>query len=97
MTIVGKALEKDPNRRYSSAAELGDDVESYLISRPIKARPPSAAYRMQKSSERVRDDTVYSFTRFVVAGINRFYSTPSLIAKMWVERKSDKPSSSSKS
>lgn len=93
VTIVGKALEKNLDRRYASAAELGEDVESYLNSRPIKARPPSAAYRLQKSSERVRDETVYSLAKFVVTGISRIHSTPSMIAKMWVKRKADKPGS----
>ena len=53
-TIVGKALEKDPDRRYSTVAELADDIDRYLDDRPILARPPSAAYRARKFVQRHR-------------------------------------------
>jgi eukaryotic-like serine/threonine-protein kinase len=53
-TIVGKALEKESERRYGSAAALADDVERYLSSQPIAARPPSRAYRMRKFVRRHR-------------------------------------------
>ncbi len=53
-TIVGKALEKDMDRRYGSAAALGEDVERHLASQPILARPPSAAYQMRKFAARNR-------------------------------------------
>ena len=53
-TIVRKALEKEPKRRYSSAAALSEDVERYLTSQPIKARPPSATYRARKYVQRHR-------------------------------------------
>lgn len=38
--IATKCLEKAPARRYSSAAELADDVERHLEGRPISASPP---------------------------------------------------------
>lgn len=47
-TIVSKALEKDPRRRYQSAAELALDLERYLSNQPIIARPPSAIYSARK-------------------------------------------------
>jgi len=37
-TIVLKAIEKDPNRRYQTAGELRDDLQRFLASRPIVAR-----------------------------------------------------------
>ena len=40
--ILGKALEKAPQHRYSSVEALADDVHSHLASRPVGARPPSA-------------------------------------------------------
>lgn len=43
-TITLKALEKDPDRRYVSAAALADDVRRFLRHLPIAARRPSAAY-----------------------------------------------------
>ncbi|OZC03607.1 serine/threonine-protein kinase [Rubricoccus marinus] len=44
-TIVAKALEKDPARRYASAAALGEDLQRHLDGIPITARPASRAYR----------------------------------------------------
>ncbi len=53
-TIVGKALEKEADRRYGSAAALAEDVDRYLDSQPIQARPPSAAYQLRKMVQRNR-------------------------------------------
>jgi len=39
--IAGKCLEKNRQRRYSSAAELGGDVARYLAGDAITAAPPS--------------------------------------------------------
>src|SRR5262245_60807023 len=51
-TIVGKALEKDPARRYQSAAELADDIRRHLQQEPIRARPPSTLYQLGKFARR---------------------------------------------
>ncbi len=53
-TIVGKALEKEPDRRYASAAALGEDVDRFLASQPIVARPPSTTYQLRKLVARHR-------------------------------------------
>lgn len=46
--IVLKALEKDRNRRYESAASLSADVGRHLADEPVIAAPPSLPYRAQK-------------------------------------------------
>ena len=51
-TIVGKALEKEADRRYGSAAALSEDIDRYLSSQPIMARPPSARYQLKKMVQR---------------------------------------------
>jgi len=47
-TIVAKALEKERDRRYQSAAELAADVRCYLTDEPIAARPASTFYQLRK-------------------------------------------------
>lgn len=51
-TVVLKALEKDPGRRYQSAAAFADDVERYLNSEPVVARRATALYQFTKFSSR---------------------------------------------
>ncbi len=53
-TIVNKALEKDVDRRYASAAAFAEDLERFLTSQPILARAPSAAYQLRKLVDRHR-------------------------------------------
>jgi RNA polymerase sigma factor (TIGR02999 family) len=53
-TIILKALEKDPARRYQSAGELAEDIRAHLESRPIRARPASPAYLLTKYLRRHR-------------------------------------------
>ncbi|MEM7432233.1 MAG: serine/threonine-protein kinase [Pseudomonadota bacterium] len=52
--IVLKALQKDPDRRYASAALFADDVDRYLAHRPVSARADSIGYRMRKFVRRNR-------------------------------------------
>jgi tetratricopeptide (TPR) repeat protein len=48
-TIVGKALERDPERRYGTAAALAEDIERHLTQRPVSARRPTLAYRLGRT------------------------------------------------
>ncbi len=59
-TIVTKALEKDPDRRYQSVADLADDIRRHLHHEPIAARPPSTLYQLSKFASR---------NRAIVAGV----------------------------
>src|SRR4051794_33811569 len=53
-TIVAKALEKDRERRYQSAADLAADLRRSLTDEPILARPTSALYHLGKFARRHR-------------------------------------------
>jgi len=47
-TLVGKALEKEPEQRYQSAGALADDIDRWLAGQPILAHPPSTMYQLRK-------------------------------------------------
>lgn len=53
-TIVLKALEKDPARRYQSATDFAHDISSYLSGEAIAARPASAVYQIGLYARRNR-------------------------------------------
>jgi serine/threonine-protein kinase len=48
------ALRREPERRYASAAALGEDLERFLEGRPIRARADTAGYRVRKFVQRHR-------------------------------------------
>jgi len=52
--ITMKALEKDRQRRYGSAAELAADLRRYLQSEPVTAGSPGHGYRLRKFCRRHR-------------------------------------------
>ncbi len=53
-TVVMKALEKDPARRYVSAEALEADLSRHVSGLPVLARPATASYRAQKFVSRHR-------------------------------------------
>jgi serine/threonine protein kinase len=46
--ITMKALSKDRNERYDSAAAMAKDIRNYLQGEPVEAAAPSLAYRLRK-------------------------------------------------
>jgi tetratricopeptide (TPR) repeat protein/tRNA A-37 threonylcarbamoyl transferase component Bud32 len=44
-TVMLKALEKDPRRRYSDAGDFADDLDRYLNGQPVRARPVPPLWR----------------------------------------------------
>ncbi len=76
--IVGKALEKEPNLRYATAAAMADDLRRVLAFEPIRARPPSALYQLARFARRNRALSVAVLALFLtlVTGVivaTRFY------------------------
>ncbi|MCI0343435.1 MAG: SUMF1/EgtB/PvdO family nonheme iron enzyme [Planctomycetales bacterium] len=50
--VVARCLEKEPDRRYSSADALAEDLERYLGGRPVLARAPGLAERCRRRVRR---------------------------------------------
>ncbi len=53
-TILLRTLEKSPDRRYQSAAELAADIRRHLADIPIVARPATTLYHLRKFARRNR-------------------------------------------
>ena len=63
--IVMKCLEKDRERRYATPTALAEELEHYLNNEPVKARPPSANYRLAKLVK--RNKGVFAGAGFIAA------------------------------
>ncbi|MGD2109865.1 MAG: serine/threonine-protein kinase [Phycisphaerae bacterium] len=75
-TIVLKTLDKNPDRRYQTAALLSEDIERHLTNQPILARRASALYQFRKFIIRH-----HLFVGFAVASIIVVSSV-----RIWVDR-----------
>jgi len=72
--VVSKALEKDRERRYASAAAFGADLRRVRSGEPVEARPPSSIYLLRKLARRHRGLAVGSGLALlaVLAGLLAF-------------------------
>ncbi|MBL9150785.1 MAG: serine/threonine protein kinase [Phycisphaerae bacterium] len=52
--VVDKALAREPERRYASAADFARDLERFLRHEPVTARAPTAAYLLARFARRRR-------------------------------------------
>ncbi len=50
--ILGKAMQREPARRYATADAMALDIERYLRGETVAARPDSLSYRMRKAVRR---------------------------------------------
>ncbi|HEV7667452.1 MAG TPA: serine/threonine-protein kinase [Thermoanaerobaculia bacterium] len=66
-TILSKALEAEPARRYPTAAALADDLERALDRRPVAARRPSFFYRASRTIARHKLATALVLALVVLA------------------------------
>ena len=69
--IVLKALDKDRDRRYETAAALADDVRRFSNDEIVLAGPPSKTYRLRKFARRYRRvlATAAAFVLLLLAGV----------------------------
>ncbi len=73
--IVLKALQKDPQRRYSSAQKMAEDIENHLRGLPVSAQAATFGYRLRKASQRHRKSVVFaSVTLFLLVALTGFYT-----------------------
>jgi serine/threonine protein kinase/tetratricopeptide (TPR) repeat protein/TolB-like protein len=66
--IVMKALRKEPQNRYSSAADLSDDIERLRTGRRVMARQPTVAYRAARFLRRHRESAAAVAVALAVIG-----------------------------
>ncbi len=67
VTICQKALEKDPQNRYQTAAEFEDDLLRFLRWEPVHAKPASAMTRVLKWMRRHRTGTAIASALLLLA------------------------------
>ncbi|GAB5536930.1 MAG: hypothetical protein Rubg2KO_31790 [Rubricoccaceae bacterium] len=63
------ALRKEPDRRYGSAAALGDDLRRYRERLPVLARPDTLRYRLQTFARRNRTGLAATAVALLAIGI----------------------------
>lgn len=68
-TIVHKALEKDADRRYQSVGDLSEDITRFLRNEPIRARPATTLYQLNRFARRNRTLTAAVVGSFFVLSI----------------------------
>ena len=71
-TIAAKALEKEKDRRYGSAAAMAADIARHLKHEPILARPATVGYQLRKFARRHRvlvSSAALLFLAIVVGGV----------------------------
>jgi serine/threonine protein kinase len=85
-TIVFKAISKEPDRRYQTAAEFAGDIRRFLANEPILARRPSASYQLAKFARRNRPLVAGVAAAFVVLLASLLVISGLLVRTMRAER-----------
>ena len=78
-TIIAKAIEKDPARRYQSASEFAADIRRYLANEPIVARPPTFRYQLGKFARRHKELVAGLMLVFVVLVAGMIATTTAML------------------
>jgi serine/threonine-protein kinase len=65
--VVLKALQPEPERRYGSAEQFGDDIDRLLEGRPVLAQPDTLIYRARRFAGRHRIGVVMTVALCVIA------------------------------
>ncbi|MEX2317579.1 MAG: protein kinase [Pirellulales bacterium] len=89
-TITLKCLEKEPARRYPTAAALVSDLERYLGNQPIEASAPSLVDRARKYGQRNKKAVVLSGLAALILVAGTIVSTWQAIRATRAEREQSK-------
>lgn len=87
--IVLMALRKEPERRYSSAEQLANDISKYLAGEPVIAHRDSRGYRIRKYIRRHRIQTISAaiiLLLIIVAGLVTAYQASQVAQQRDVAR-----------
>jgi non-specific serine/threonine protein kinase/serine/threonine-protein kinase len=84
--ITMKALEKDRTHRYETPSALAHDLQRYLKHEPVRARPPSAGYRLGKFVRRHRAGVAALLTVALALIVGLLLATAGLIRARRAER-----------
>jgi outer membrane protein assembly factor BamB len=68
-TICLKCLQKDPRRRYATAASLANDLGLFLAGEPIQARRPGLAERVARWTRKQRRSVAVATVASVLAAL----------------------------
>jgi tetratricopeptide (TPR) repeat protein len=82
-TVVGKAMAKEPERRYATARELADDLGRFLDDRPILARRPGPIDRLRRWSRRHKRATAAALALLVFVSL----ASAGGMARLWEEQR----------
>jgi non-specific serine/threonine protein kinase/serine/threonine-protein kinase len=80
--VTLEALRKEPDRRYASVQQLGDDIQRYLEGRPVTAAPDSWRYRTGKFVTRNR-------TAVAIGALLAVSLAAGLTATLWQARRAE--------
>jgi tetratricopeptide (TPR) repeat protein len=78
--IVARAMAKDPNARYQTAAALADDLQRLLAGQPVAAGAPGPFYRVSKFARRHRLPVALAAALLLSLGAGALFA-----ARGWVE------------
>jgi WD40 repeat protein/serine/threonine protein kinase len=94
--VVHKCLEKDPGRRYATAAELAEDLRRFLDGKPVRARRVGRAERSLKWVRRhpwqagLLGACALALFMLGVGGVGWYYSTRLRAALAEANRQKDR-------
>ncbi|MBI5365893.1 MAG: protein kinase [Planctomycetes bacterium] len=81
-TIVARAMEKEPARRYDSATALADDIDRYLGGEVILARPAGPVERAWRRLRRHREGmAIGAAALLLLLGVTLYFTLGPVIAR----------------